>query len=160
MIKLASRTLKQCLLPQTTAGTAGTRPHRREPKLDSSGDSDAENPPRSVRLSTCPVALRAIACEPAGPHVVGFIDLGLYSLHSSENHIPFGETISLLGKPDPDHISASTARKIDSSSALESYGSLLCNAPSLATIGEVLATLQHETSARKSGFSKVKKSQK
>ena len=47
-------------------------------------------------------------------------------------------------------------REMDSSTALESYGSLLSNAPSLTTIREVLAKLQHETSARKTKFFKVK----
>ena len=36
---------------------------------------------------------------------------------------------------------------MDSSSALESYGPLLYNAPSLANIGAVLAMIQHETSS-------------
>ena len=38
-------------------------------------------------------------------------------------------------------------QKMDSSSALESYGSLLSNAPSLATIVWLLAMLQHESPA-------------
>ena len=38
-------------------------------------------------------------------------------------------------------------QKMDSSSALESYGSLLSNAPSLATIVWLLAKLQHERPA-------------
>ena len=40
-------------------------------------------------------------------------------------------------------------RMKDSSSALDSYGSLLSNAPSLAIIRAVLAMLQHERSASK-----------
>ena len=44
---------------------------------------------------------------------------------------------------------ANTGRPIDSSSANESSVSLLFNVSSLAINGEVLAMVQHETSARK-----------
>ena len=44
---------------------------------------------------------------------------------------------------------ACTVRKMDSSSALESSGSLLSNAPSLAIIRAVLAMIHHERSASK-----------
>ena len=51
---------------------------------------------------------------------------------------------------------ANTARKIDSSSALESYGPLLSNAPSLASIRALLAKLEHETSTCKTKIFKMK----
>ena len=45
---------------------------------------------------------------------------------------------------------------MDSSSALDSYGPVLSNAPSLTVIRAVHAMIQHETSARKLDFFKVK----
>ena len=47
-------------------------------------------------------------------------------------------------------------RMKDSSSALDSYGSLLSNAPSLAIIRAVLAMIQHERSASKTKNFRVK----
>ena len=47
-------------------------------------------------------------------------------------------------------------REMDSSSALYSYGPLLSNAPSLATIRAVHAMIQHARSARKPDVLKVK----
>ena len=49
-----------------------------------------------------------------------------------------------------------TARNINSSTALESYGPLLSNAPSLAMIRAVFAMIQHERLAFELGFSKTK----
>ena len=43
----------------------------------------------------------------------------------------------------------------DSSSALDSYESLLSNAPSLAIVGAFLVKVQYQTSTSKSGFSKL-----
>ena len=51
---------------------------------------------------------------------------------------------------------ACISRKTDSSGALDSYGSLLSNAPSLVKIGAVLAMIQHERSACKTKNFRVK----
>ena len=47
-------------------------------------------------------------------------------------------------------------KKMNSSSAFESYGPLLSNAPSVATTRAVCAKIQHERSARNLDFLKVK----